>query len=360
MNLTKTNRGSNLNTREYRKLHNISYSDIKLWITDRKLFYRKKILGEQIVEKTSVSNTIGSLIHCKVLEPENEQKLFCTAPVTVTGQMGLLAEAMYDRSVRYMDEEGRVTVNISTIIEEALNQVKYNNKGEEIAFKGKGLDKVIEMFSGSDAETLYSYLRANHGKTVITSYNDEQATRIVEELQRNEYTSKWINVVSSGAIEVHNEIPILFRHEGVEVKSLVDRMIIDHSEKKVYVTDVKSTWDSENFEKNYLQLCYYIQAILYHLAAKAYCIQQKIEDYTVVPMKYIVCDSQGYMQSVIYECTEEDLVKAYSGFTIGSRKYIGLKECLEDINHSINTGVWNIGRKAMLNQGVCKLEIPYQ
>lgn len=354
----KTERGSTLDTKSYRKLSNVSYSDIKMWLTDRKRFYRTKILGDTITEKTSDAKTIGDLIHCKVLEPQNWDKLFCVAPANVPGQMGELAYAMYERSVQYLNENNEITVHISVIIEEALNQVKYNGKGEVVKFSGKELPKVIEMFSDSPAETLYNCLRLNHGKTVVSPYQDEKATKIVEALQQSPYVGHWVNAKTSAGVDVHNEIPIVFQHLGVEVKSLIDRMIVDHTARKVYVLDVKSSWDTERFERNYLNLCYYIQACLYQKAVEAWCEQQDV-DYYIEPMKYIVADSQGYMQPVLYECTGKDIQAAYEGFKVRGYEYTGLKTALQDIKYGIETGMWNIDRKVANNMGKCSLDIQY-
>lgn len=355
----RTDRGSDLNTKEYRKLSNISYSDIKQFLTDRKMFYRKKILGEEVAEKQTLAKTIGDLVHCKLLEPQNWDKLFTVATVQVSGQMGTLAENLYARTLKYLDPDTKESIiGFNELMEMAIQDTRYNNKGEEVAFKKKTFEWIVEQFSGSSAETYYQEMRNNYGKTVIMPYNDEQADHIVKEALENTWVNRWL--IDQPGEESHNELPVTYEHAGVEVKNLIDRMIINHDEKWVQPADVKSLWDNENFQKNYLHLYYYIQGGLYDKGAIAWAKQQKLEGYDIKPMKFVCVDSQGHMKSLLYSMTRQDIEMADKGFSINGRKYPGIYEAIADIKWGIDTGIWNCSREAYENNGICNMNLQYE
>lgn len=362
MNIQKpieTQRGSNLNTKEYRALSNISYSDIKMFLTDRKMFYRKKILREEVSEKQTLAKTIGDLVHCKLLEPQNWDKLFCVSSVQVSGQMGTLAENLYEKTLKYLNPDTKEpTVSFTELMEMAIQATRYNGKGEEVAFKKKTFEWIVEQFSGSDSERYYQEMRNNYGKTVIMPYNDEQAQLIVNEALGNPWVNRWL--IDQPGEESHNELPVTYEYEGVQIKNLIDRMVINHEEKWVQPIDVKSLWDNENFQKNYLNYYYYIQSGLYAKGAEAWAEQQNLVGYDIRPMKFVCVDSQGHMKSLLYSLTELDILWAHNGFSIYGRKYPGIKEAISDIKWGIDTAIWNCSKETYENEGNVNIRLQYQ
>ncbi len=146
----------------------------------------------------------------------------------------------------------------------------------------------------------------------------------------------------------------------MELRGMIDRVIIDHDNKTITPVDIKSSWDIESFDYSYLKNCYYIQAAMYKLCIEAWAAQQGIEDYQIKPMKFLSCDTTGYMKSLTYTLTNEDIVAATEGFRVRGKEYIGLKQALNEIQFGITTGMWNISKKAVENNGHLSLEILYE
>jgi hypothetical protein len=339
----KTERGNTLSTKEYRKLNGISYSDIRLFIQDRRKFYQEKILGEIGERKDTASTIMGDMVHTLLLEPDKFDQKFvlpaCTPPV---GQMKDLCDNLYTRTVRSMDENGKVTMQMSELLELAIQDTKYNGKGEEVAFKGKGVEKIVEMFTGA-AEMYYKELRDNHGRTVVSTMQIEKAELIANEMRENPWTSKYL--IDQPGEESHNELPVVFTYKGVELRGMLDRITVSHEKKKITPSDVKSSWDIESFDYSYVKNCYYIQAAMYDLAASAWATQQGIGDYTIEPMTFLSCDTRGYMQSIPYTLTGDDIGAAMYGFTLDNGKhYQGLLAVLKDIKWAIDNGKWNVSK----------------
>ena len=61
-------------------------------------------------------------------------------------------------------------------------------------------------------------------------------------------------------------------------------------------------------------------------------------------MKFIVCDSSGYMQPLVYTTNEEHYAQALGGFYMHGKYYPGLNQALSDIQWHKHTGMWNISR----------------
>ena len=139
----------------------------------------------------------------------------------------------------------------------------------------------------------------------------------------------------------------------------MDKVIIDHEQKTIQVYDLKCTWSVENFySEYYLYRRAYIQAYLYYVAMDSLTISESsdLSGYTVLPPRFIVCDSTNYYNPLIYTLSEEDLKEAYEGFEHKGRTYPGVKELIKDLNWAINNNVWNISRKNYINNGLVNLK----
>lgn len=346
-----------ISEREYRSLKtHVNYSMIKVFYEDRQRFVKEFILGEQIDRKESLSLVMGSLIDCLVTDRDRFDDKFCIVACTEPkGQMKDLADNLFRRTVMCL-EDGKVTLELSALLEQAIQDTKYDYTGTEVAFKGKTFDKIVEMFSGSDAELYYNEKRKNFGKTAVTVHNVEKAELIVNELRSNPFTTKY-TVIEGEDIEVHDQLPILFKYKELECKALVDRLIVDHKNQTVQPIDLKSSYDPDGFGYSYLKHGYWIQAAHYDMA-----VSHWMEDmhYQLLPMKFLVCDSTGVMASCVYELTEIDKQYAYDGFKLKSgRSYPGLITLLNDISWGIETGRWNVSRQVYENSGVVPLDIEY-
>jgi hypothetical protein len=104
----------NINQTLYRKIDALSASDIKLFAKDRIAFYHQKVLGEKRKEKTSDSLVLGTLIDyclsdCKgswqELEQNFDDRFILLSVKKGTGQLFLLADLLYEFTIRDMNEE---------------------------------------------------------------------------------------------------------------------------------------------------------------------------------------------------------------------------------------------------------------
>ena len=325
-----------------------SSSSLKEFSMDRKKYYRKYILGEDVDDKDTQAATTGRVVETLLLEPHLfDEKFYMSACASApTGLMLAFVEALYKYTKEATDDNGNVTRSFEDISKDA-----YAESGFKIKY-----DAVISKFVGSDAEIFYNEIRKvrSQNLTVVTTEDVSNAEKIVEELRNNFVTKNVVNLVNSPRYTVHNQLQVEgYEIDGHQFKSMMDKVIIDHEEKVIWVYDLKCTWSVENFlEEYYLYRRAYIQAYLYFWAATKFMKDNELDGYTVSTPRFIVCDSTNYYNPLIYTLAWEDLQDAYEGFTHKNREYKGVKEIIADLKWALENNIWNISRENSINNGL--------
>ncbi len=274
MNLSPKVNQNRISEKEYRNLRDrLSYSYLKLFDQDRESFFKQLILGEKKIEKQTPSIVMGQLVHTLLSQEDFDVKFHISQTSKPVGQMGELCDALYTRSMQSLNEFNEQQDNFKMIFSDAVRRVKYDFNGEEIAFKKKDEAKILEMFEGTNAELYYKEQTIDaFGKIIVSIPQIEQAERLVQKIKENSVTERYVNqqtewldeVRDIKAIEIYNELPILFNYMEIPCKILPDKLKIDHVNKTIEPIDWKcSSWDNESPEGSYLKYAYYIQAALY-------------------------------------------------------------------------------------------------
>ena len=341
--------GPNRTEAAYRAVVMDSSSSLKDFSVDRKKYHKKYVLNEKVEDKDTAASVIGRLVETQLMEPELFDERFYMSTVTSapTNLMLEFVEALYRHTAAATNEDGVVTREMEDIMKDA-----YVDSG----FKIK-LDAVLAKFIGSDAEIYYKEIREvrSKGLTVVTTQDIANAEKIVEELKTNDFTAPIVNLVNSARYNVYNQLQV----EGYVVyghmfKSMMDKVIVDHTEKTIQVYDLKCTWSVENFyEEYYLYRRAYIQAYLYH---KAILNTIALQDYEVLYPKFIVCDSINYQSPLIYTLDVDDMEDAYNGFEHKGRKYPGVKSIIQELKWALKNDKWNISMKNYLANGVVNIK----
>ena len=328
-----------------------SSSSLKEFSMDRKKYYRKYILGEDVDDKDTQAATTGRVVETLLLEPEEFDNRFYMSSCAEAPSALMLAfvNALYKYTKEATNEDGSVTRSFEDISKDA-----YIESGFKIKYEA-----VIGKFVGSDAEIYYNEMRIVKAKglTVITTEDVSNAEKIVEELRNNPVTKDVVNIVNSPRYTVHNQLQVEgYEIDGHQFKSMMDKIIVDHEEKVIWVYDLKCTWSVENFlEEYYLYRRAYIQAYLYFWAATKFMKDSELDGYTVATPRFIVCDSTNYYNPLIYTLAWEDLQDAYEGFTHKNREYKGVKEIIADLKWALENNVWNISRENSINNGLVNI-----
>lgn len=347
-------KGATKTEASYRALNMDSSSSLKDFSVDRKKYYKRYILGEHVDDQDSKAATVGRVVETLLLEPELfDQRFTMSSCVSEpSGNMMTFVQALQKLTEQATDDSGNVTRSFEEIAKEA-----YVESGYKISF-----EKVIERFSGSDAEIYYKELREVKAKklTIITTADLENAEKIVNELKTNNVTHVIVNLVNSARYDVLNQLQI----EGYSVdshlfKSMIDKVIIDHDTKTIDIYDLKCVWAVEGFyDEYYLYRRAYIQGYLYYKAIESLTISESSDlyGYKVSYPAFLVCDSTNYYNPLIYKMSKEDMDDAYNGFEAKGRKYPGVKKLIQEMKWAIENNIWNISMDNYLNNGVVNIK----
>lgn len=337
--------------KEYRALPVDSSSSLKEFSLDRKKYYKKYVKGEKVEDKDSAAATMGRLVETLLFEPEEFDGRFHMSSLVSapTGLMLEFVEALYKLTVEATDENGNVTRSFEDISRDA-----YTLSGFKIKY-----DAVIGKFVGSDAEIYYNEIRQvrSRGLSIVTADDVANAEKVVNELKTNDFTHEVINKVSSSRWEVFNQLQIDgFEIEGLKLKGMLDRVIIDHEKKTVQPYDLKCVWAVENFyEEYYLYRRAYIQAYVYYTACM-HLLKDLGSEYKALPLRFIVCDSTNYYAPLIYTMDNEDMMDAWEGFTHKGKKYPGVYHIIKDLKWALENNIWNISRENHKRNGTINIK----
>ncbi len=264
----------------YRAVMLDSSSSLKEFSMDRKKYYRKYILGEDVEDKDTQAATTGRVVETLLLEPEEFDNRFYMSSCVEAPSALMLAfvNALYKHTKGATDDYGNITRTFEDISKDA-----YVDSGFKIKYEA-----VISKFVGSDAEIYYNEMRTvkSRGLTVVTAEDVTNAEKIVEELRNNPVTKDVVNLVSSSRYSVYNQLQVEgYEIDGMQFKSMMDKVVVDHETKTIQVYDLKCTWSVENFlEEYYLYRRAYIQAYLYFWATAYFRdTNSEMNGYKVLP-----------------------------------------------------------------------------
>lgn len=331
-----------------------SSSSLKDFSFNRKAYYKKYVLGEDVREKDNQAINIGRLVETILLEPELFDNKFhlsaCANPPTEL--MLKFVEALADISVEATNDQGEVTKSFEDMSREA-----YDRSGYKLNY-----DAVIKKFAGGDAEIYYEELvKVKAQNLTVVSVDDvSNAERIVAELKSNPITASIVNKVDSIQWEVQNQMQVEnFGIDGLPMKAMMDKVIVFHPDRLIQIYDLKCTWSVENFiEEYFLYRRAYIQAYVYYKACLSLTMNKKHEwyGYIVEPPKFIVCDSVNYYSPLIYSLSTDDLNDAYTGFEYKGRTYPGVASIIDELKWCMSENIWNISKKNYLSGGIVPIK----
>lgn len=339
--------------KNYRAIYLDSSSSLKDFSFDRKKYFRKYVMNEEVEEKDNQAIKMGRIVETLLLEPQLfDEKFHLSACATSpTGLMLAFVDALYEATIEAIDEEGVLTKTFEQLTREA-----YTKSGYKLSY-----EVVLNKFVDSDNQIYYDEMLKLKlsGKTLVTLDDVTLSEKIVEELKVNFVTKDIVTLIDSKQFTVLRQHQVEnYSVRDHKFKSMIDLIIIDHNAKTIQVYDLKCVWAVEEFYREYyLFRRAYIQGGLYYKAALFMAGDESKEyyGYRVLPPKFIVCDSINYYNPLIYVMTANDLKNAFSGFTYRDRYYPGIDETIDNLKWALESNVWNMSKENYTNNGVVYL-----
>lgn len=261
--------------------------------------YQAAMLGNW-EKKESSSMQLGSHIHRYFLEPDK----FCVIDVPKpesTTKIGMFTDAY----IEYMTSPGFAMQRggKAPLILDAEAFRYARNKAD---FSAKFTDDTIRKQFNDSGKPYYEALLQNKGKTFLTAKEKTVITQVVENVKSKNTVLMWLSddYANVQGWETHNEIAILSdlvvksmltdKEVSIPFKGKLDRVIVDHDRKVVYLIDLKTTGSGVyNFNKSIRIYNYDRQMALY-----AVLLRQRYPDYDI-QIKFIVVQTTGINDVVI-------------------------------------------------------------
>lgn len=220
--------------------------------------------------------------------------------------------------------------------------------------KGKSDDKVrseaLEM--AVKLKHYIKFLRSSMSHTVI-SWADHTKVKTIEEnvMVHKKAKELLFNYPQTENVKIYNEFHINWEFTNkylIKCKSLIDRLIIDHDQKKILLIDIKTTSSIKDFKQSvdkydyYRQMCYYWMAITWYFKEE---LKLDIDEYS--SETYIVAiQSNGSHQVKVFKLNDDYIIEKINIIT----------NILSDISYHMSTNSWDFSRAYYEGDGVEILE----
>ncbi len=278
----------------------------------------------------------GTMIHEYILQPEEFWKDYeiLDFEVPKVKQQRDLCE--YYSSHKLTDP----LADDDKLLLEAYNNSYNNTKSAEI--RKNEAKKIVETYSD-----YINYLQISTTKKVISFADLNMLKQIKQNLQEHIAANKLLFNVPT-TYTCHNEFHINWQYKNIDCKSLLDRVMFDHVNKKIILIDLKTTSDIYNFKHSVEEFDYYRQIAFYLCAITWYMLNElnlNVDDYDLEAYIIAIQTNDKYEVRVFNMFNEEELLK---------RKDI-ISEALTEISYHISSNNWEHTRKYYENDGIEEL-----
>ena len=226
---------------------------------------------------------------------------------------------------------------------ETILQICKNND-----FWKRSKDKTI--VANFDKDEFWNYIKVyiqGTSKNIISTVDKEKSQNIVDAIINNKFT----NYIFNNDFENINQFKVKFKYKDVILKGIIDRIIIDHTNKTVQLIDLKTGKDSAlDFMNSFISYRYYLQEAVYSKAFKYICKVLELENYKLLPFQFLYIGRSEKIP-LVYTVSKKWHKAALKGFNIKQYKYRGLDELLEDVKWHFNHRQFDIPKAIYENQG---------
>lgn len=254
----------------YEDFTRISNSNIGWFLNKGPAYLHKKLSG-QLEDETSPSMTKGTMIHEYLLQPEEFQKDY----------------VVWDKSRPSSVNEEKFCQALADSLEIEPNKSLLSAYKAAYSTSGKSDDKILSEAT-KKASTLKEYiefLKSRDQREMITPYSVTQLMKIKENISNHKAACKLLLPADNKNVfhEFHiNWEYISSKYNDIEFtcpcKSLLDSVTFDYDNKKVILTDLKTTSHLHNFADAVNTYDYTRQLYFYTKALKWYITNELHED----------------------------------------------------------------------------------
>lgn len=154
---------------------------------------------------------------------------------------------------------------------------------------------------------------AKDHKQIISSSLYDEANELVDKLKSNTLTNNLLFAeVEEG--ETFNQPKLETIIDGIKFRCMIDRLIVDHNKKRIFMIDLKYTSSSlDAFLDSYVHWNYQIQTRLYRSILREKLKGTEFSDYEIKDYIYVVVNKEDAMAFSIKIPNGDIIYKAESG-----------------------------------------------
>lgn len=318
--------------REYRAYNALSYSFLK-----ELKHVGPKVIVNGMDHKDSAGMTLGSLVDLMMTTPEYD---FNNDFIISKYQLNLSGTTAMDNIIKYLYENPEYPIDEESMLNLTLTLDLWNKMGREA--------KLGRIFTEQFNEQ-YQLLQAlRNGKLVISEEDYVIAMQMVETLKTHDFTREIFKPKDNA--EILFQEAILFKIDGTDTKSLLDIIIVDHDNKKIYPKDLK-TGAEYSFLGNFFRYEYALQAAMYTLAITSWKTD-KYNDYEIMPFEFIYISRANPLIPFIYTMSKDFIQDNIDGYTNKYNEFNkGIVGLVDDYKWYIQNEIYDIKRDLWENKG---------
>jgi len=287
----------------------LSPSALKLLMTSPEAYYKKYALKEEEKVKKKFFDE-GSLLHALVLQPDEVADMFVNMVVSAPPDS---AKTLCDYLLDLNDLSDQLEMyeeQILTYLAEInLHQSLVDDK--KAPFK-TGDEKRLEKVITENAILYFELMHTNKDKIIVDNASWEKCIDKKDAILKSPYAKKLL-LIDGEKQEISKELLLTNKHDGINytLKGILDCIKVDRINKKIYVTDLKTTSASlKEFVKSVETHGYWLQGAIYYLLAHS-LTQGTAMNYEIV-VNFLVVDgkNQVYNFEVSSETMESWLIRS--------------------------------------------------
>lgn len=334
------NLGLSITEKEYRDLDNVSYSFLSA--LDR--------LGPEgalrKVEPTE-SMIFGTIVDSKI---DGSFKI-CDYHVMRDVQIGDKLKLAIDGLVETLDSFPEKFEDLKDSLIHFLenNQIDYY-------IKKTSEWRATKIITDPIAVKYYNNIKLGVGKTIVTQNMLMDSDSCVTILKNHQFTKDLFNDNVEGQESIY-QFKYKFKYKGIEIKGMLDRLIIDHTNKLIKPYDLKTGSKSAlNFENSFYYWRYDIQAFLY-LGICNHLIENYYPGYKFDEFKFIYI-GRYEKKPLIWSVPMKHIIATGKGYSKDNKSYKGVNELIEDYKWYLkNNFTVSYPEKVYKSNGELKIDV---
>lgn len=324
-----------MNEKKYYAVPYISNSTLTWFQISPKYCWLK--MNREIADVETTYSQLGTQIHLYVLEPEefNRCYTYLDFKVPISKQQLSFCEAY----VKYTQTESALDFEEGTLSHEASLVYAYDDNYSTERLTPAAKLKVAEKIYEQNSDYIkYLQIRGDF-REVLSKSKQELLTTITQSLRAHKKAnglmfdddSVFCKKEYFNELPVYWEFPIEYNGETIKCKSLIDRLIVDHLNKKVTIVDLKTTAVIGDLTATIDERNYNRQLTFYKLAVRS--MPNIPNDYEIEA--YIVAvNTSNPFECRVYRLTDETF----------HQELLTITKLMQDISWHWFTNNWEYSR----------------